>query len=114
MTEEDLMKEFQRKDDAMLRKFVGGVGLAVVIQALGMIYYAGQFSNQVANNTRAITTLSATVEKSRDIEITMAQFKQVVDDMNHSVKEMSSLLAKVAAEQQRRGPIIEQLQRKTK
>lgn len=91
--------EYHRKDDGFLRKMVAGVFIALIVQGVFSVYYAGQLTNQVSNNTAAITKFSESQKNTNNLEIQLAEIRTIVGILVTNVEKASEKLDTVSANQ---------------
>lgn len=108
-TEDQEDIEVKRKDDSFFRKVGVGLTAGLLLQAGVTIFSYGILSNQVANNTKAITAFAAKNEQQNQINISLGKLEVLLNTMNIQMQAFSTKLDYVAGEQQRRSPIIENM-----
>lgn len=91
--------EYHRKDDSFLRKMIAGVFVALIIQGVFSVYYAGQLTNQVGNNTAAIAKFAESQKNTNNLEIKLTEIKTVVDRLVTDVGKASDKLTEVSTNQ---------------
>jgi hypothetical protein len=104
-------KDHYRKDDSMLRKIAIGVLVAILVQAVGWVYMLGSLTNQVANNTKAISAMTVIIEKQGEASVSLVRVMTLVEGLTISVNRVADRLENVATEQNRRALIIDRADR---
>ena len=103
--------EHYRKDDTVLRKVAVGVLATIFVQAIGWVYMLGSLTNQVGNNTKAISAMTRLVEKQNESGTSLARVEVLVQSLTTSVNRVADRLETVATEQNRRALIIDRADR---
>lgn len=112
--------EYHRKDDSLLRKVLVGVFILMVGQGGTTIYFAGQLTNQVSNNTKAIAKFAENQESQQTLAIQLAEINVTVKNLSDNVDKasikldavsinqalFSNKLSEVAEEQKRRTELV--------
>ena len=109
MTEQEI--DHVRADDSILRKVAVGILIALIVQAGGWIYMLGSLTNQVENNTKAITAAMSLIEKQSQTNTTIVRVMTLVEGLTSSVNRVADRLESVATEQNRRALIIDRADR---
>ena len=104
-------KEHYRKDDSVLRKVAVGVMISIIVQAVGLIYMLGSLTNQVSNNTKAISSMAEMLEKQNASTNALVRVEVLVEGLTISVNRLADRLETVATEQNRRALIIDRADR---
>lgn len=95
-------QQHYRKDDSVLRKSVIAVVIALAVQAVSVIYFMGQLTNQVSNNTRAIQELAKGQEIQHGSIASIARLDATVSLMVSRMDRLADKLDFVADEQKAR------------
>ena len=98
--------DHKRKDDSFMRRIVIGVTIAIITQAIVTIYYSGKLSNQVGNNTNAISSLVKKIDSQNIMATQIAEIKVTVNFLAAAVTKFGDKLDGVASEQEKRTPFV--------
>lgn len=98
ITEEQHLN-YHRKDDSFMRKMVGAVFVAMIGQGIFSIYYAGQLTNQVSNNTKAIAHFAENQDNQNGLAIQLAEIKTTVNLLVATVDRATDKLDIVSTKQ---------------
>ena len=109
MTNQEL--DHVRADDSILRKVAVGILITLVAQGGGWVYMMGSLTNQVENNTKAITAAMALIEKQSESNSSIVRMMTLVEGLTLSVNRVADRLESVATEQNRRALIIDRADR---
>lgn len=100
-------EEVRRKDDSFMRKIAVGVTVAIVMQAGFSIYFAGALSNQVGNNTKALSLVAKKLEAQEHISVAISRVETQISGLSTTIERMMLKVETIDREQQRRTNIVE-------
>lgn len=100
-----------RQDDAFGRKVIGSLIAALLLELVGWVYSVGVLVNKIESNAEDIHTIQRQIEALQKVNNRLIRIEVLMETVVVGNNKISENQAIFSAEQQKRGPLIEDAMR---
>ena len=97
----------KRMDDAFGRKIIGALIVALIVEGLGWVYSVGVLVNKIDTLAKSVIENKREIEQLRKVNNRLIRIEVLMETVVVGNNKNSENQAIFSAEQQRRGPLIE-------